>query len=90
MVIVAVLTSVIAEPLPLLPAPVQPDAETHQNYPTCTTDASYKGRLFDNISDLFSYAVVIFGDDDFITTSCTKEIQQNVVIMHSLIQRGSK
>lgn len=84
------LTGIIAEPLSLLSSPIQPDAETHQNYPACTTNASYKGRLFDNISDLLSYAVVIFSDDNFVTASCTKEHQYTIFIRYSVEKQGTK
>lgn len=51
-------TCVIAKPLSLLPPPVEPDAEAHQNDPAGPADARDEGRLFHHIRDLLSDAVI--------------------------------
>lgn len=67
------LTSIVTESLSLLSSPIQPDAKTHQNYPAGTTNSSYKGWLLHNISDLLSYAVIVFSNDNFITSPCGRK-----------------
>lgn len=51
-------TCVIAETLSLLSPPVEPDAEAHQNDPTCPSDARDEGRLLHHVRDLLRDAVV--------------------------------
>lgn len=52
------LTCVVAQTLPLLPPPVQPDAEAHEDDPAGSADAGNKSRLFHHIGDLLRDAVV--------------------------------
>lgn len=46
----------MAQLLPLLAAAVDPHAESHEDDPAGTTDASNKCRLLDHICDLLSQA----------------------------------
>ena len=52
------LTCVVAEPLPLLPPPVQPDAESHQDDPAGPPDPGDEGGLLHHVGDLLRDAVV--------------------------------
>lgn len=52
------LTCIVAQTLSLLPSPVQPDAEAHEDYPTGPSNTSNKSRLFDHVRYLFCDAVV--------------------------------
>lgn len=51
-------TCVVAETLSLLSPPVEPDAEAHQNDPTCPSDARDEGGLLHHVRDLLRDAVV--------------------------------
>lgn len=52
------LTCVVAQALPLLPPPVEPDAEAHQDDPAGAADAGDERRLFHHVGDLLRDAVV--------------------------------
>lgn len=52
------LTCIVAQTLSLLPPPVQPDAETHEDDPAGSANAGNKSWLFHHIGDLLRDAVV--------------------------------
>lgn len=52
------LTCIVAQTLSLLPPPVQPDAEAHEDDPAGPPNTGDKSRLFHHICDLLCDAVV--------------------------------
>ena len=52
------LTCVVAQALPLLSPPVEPNAEAHEDDPAGPSNTGDKCRLFHHISDLLRDAVV--------------------------------
>lgn len=52
------LTCIVAQALSLLPPPVKPDAEAHEDDPAGPPNTGDKSRLFHHISDLLRDAVV--------------------------------
>lgn len=61
-----VLTCVVAQALPLLPAPVEPDAEAHEDDPAGAPDSGDEGGLLDHVGDLLRDAVVAVAVDDHV------------------------
>ena len=55
----AQLTCVVAQALSLLPPPVQPNAEAHEDDPAGPSDAGNEGWLLDHVCDLLRDAVVL-------------------------------
>lgn len=51
-------TCVVAQALSLLPPPVEPDAEAHEDDPAGSSDTGDKSRLLHHISDLLRDAVI--------------------------------
>ena len=52
------LTCVVAQALPLLSSPVEPDAEAHEDDPAGPSDAGDESRLLHHVGDLLRDAVV--------------------------------
>lgn len=59
-------TCVVAQALPLLPPPVDPDADAHEDDPAGAADPSDERRLLHHVSDLLGDAVVPVPVDDHV------------------------
>lgn len=67
----ACLTCIVAEPLPLLPPPVQPDTEAHEDHPAGPSDPRYERWLLHHVCDLLRDAVVPVPTYDHVTEVLT-------------------
>lgn len=65
------LTCVVAQALPLLSPPVEPDAEAHEDDPASTANTGDKSGLLHHVSDLLCDAVVPVSMYDYISKFLT-------------------
>lgn len=62
----AALTCIVAQALSLLPPPVDPDADAHEDDPAGATNPGDESWLFYHVGDLLSDAVVAIPVDDHV------------------------